>query len=693
MLGTITGTLNHPEVRVKFGFHAAHPKNGKPLKDHIKDKCDARWDKAVGEWVITGTPRDADKFFAECGIQLHFDRDAFPTANTLNELQRPHGVLDENMRQVSVHARLTSHMEMQHLLGYGAQWDRTDKVMKIPVTDVYLNGAPRPHIDWSEEAAWAGYRSITAEYRVPGLEQQATDCGRAPVVTDEFANWFYATVSGLPDWWNHAERSPLPHQTPGAISAVLGHRLIADAPGIGKTLTAIMAAGFKRSKRILVTCPPKLVLNWASEFEKAGYPHAIRAFRAGPLRKKDKEPLPDEGVVIVGDSLISSRPALRQQLIDWKPDFFTVDEAHRMKSLNAKRTQAILDVAAHVPVSGRYALTGTPLISGPHELVPILEFTGHLGPLFGGAHSFLNKYCTYFEKFKSFSPRKHALPELHALLVQHVWVRRPKFEVLRQLSRPVSSAIELDVDVSAYKEAHTQVIEKLEDWVQTFAEEWQLAPDDEAVESYLEMNSVGHVSHLRLASAVTKIETAAELITEHVLSDPENESPLLVWVHHKEVQLALAEHLEETEVPYRMIVGGQSQKQSQESVDMYQDGVVQVLICSITSAGVGLTLTRGNEQLFVETDWTPAIVSQAVDRQNRIGQTRTVFARTLVALGTLDEHIQRIQQKKGEIAGVVHGDDLSDVAVLRGQDLTTPREIVRDLLTPIIERAKIQLAA
>ncbi|TDP89542.1 helicase-like protein [Leucobacter luti] len=693
MLGLVTGTVDDPEIRISFPYDAIHAPSRSPLREYIKAKCDARWDKAAGQWVITGTPRHPDEFFAGCGITLHIDREAFPGVTSAEELQRPFGVLAPNGRQVQVHSRMTSRAELLHLLGYAAQWDREAKVNVIPVTDVYLNGQLRPQVEWSEEAQWAAYRALTAKVAVSGLEEQAEACGRVPSVDESFKSWFESSVASMPEWWDWDSREPFPHQFPGAYSAVLGHRLIADAPGVGKTNTAIMCAGLKRSKRILVVCPPKLSLNWGHEFAQAGYPHQIRVFRAGPLRKKDKEPLPDEGVVVVGDSLLASRDALRDQLIEWCPDFFVVDEIHRLKSLASKRTQAVLDVAHHVPVSGRYGLTGTPIISGPHELVPILEFTGHLGPVFGGAHAFLHRFCTYFEKFKSFAPRKHALPELHALLTRHIWVRRPKFEVLKMLSKPISSAIELDVDVSAYKEAHRQVIEKLEEWVSTFIGEWGIPPDEEAIESYLELNAVGHVSHLRLASAVTKLETATELIAEHVASDPDNESPLIVWVHHKEVQLALAEQLESEGVAYRMVVGGQSQKQSQESVDMYQDGQVQVLICSITAAGVGLTLTRGCEALFVETDWTPAIVSQAVDRQNRIGQTRAVITRTLVALGTLDEHIQRIQQKKGAIAGVVHGDDLSDVAVLHSQDLATPREIIRGLLEPIVKKMQPKIAA
>ena len=64
-----------------------------------------------------------------------------------------------------------------------------------------------------------------------------------------------------------------------------------------------------------------------------------------------------------------------------------------------------------------------------------------------------------------------------------------------------------------------------------------------------------------------------------------------------------------------------------------------MLVAQIAAAGVGLTLTRASTALFVETDWTPALVVQAEDRIHRISQTASVELVTLVAAGTLDERI------------------------------------------------------
>lgn len=135
-------------------------------------------------------------------------------------------------------------------------------------------------------------------------------------------------------------------------------------------------------------------------------------------------------------------------------------------------------------------------------------------------------------------------------------------------------------------------------------------------------------------------------------------------------------------------VGGMSQRQAQAVVDGYQVGETQVLIASITAAAVDLTVTRGNHAVFLESDWTPALVPQAMDRQHRHGQTRNVIARTLVGLGTLDEHVQRLLDEKGHTASTIVGDDIDLVSVVEKHGLLTPKDLVEELVEAAIALLK-----
>ncbi len=115
------------------------------------------------------------------------------------------------------------------------------------------------------------------------------------------------------------------------------------------------------------------------------------------------------------------------------------------------------------------------------------------------------------------------------------------------------------------------------------------------------------------------------------------ERPLLVWAHHSDVIGALQEA---TGAP--ALTGSTSKRAADRLIDGFQAGEVPLLICSILAVGAGIALTRGSDAIFAEFDWTPAQMQQAVDRQRRIGQLRTVRAHIPVAVGTLDEHAVRV---------------------------------------------------
>ncbi|NDB63098.1 MAG: ATP-dependent helicase, partial [Nitrosopumilaceae archaeon] len=90
------------------------------------------------------------------------------------------------------------------------------------------------------------------------------------------------------------------------------------------------------------------------------------------------------------------------------------------------------------------------------------------------------------------------------------------------------------------------------------------------------------------------------------------------------------------------IIGGQSDKQRQDSIDSFQNGQTKLMIAGLRAGNVGINLTRAKYVIFAELDWSPAIHLQAEDRLHRIGQKNTVFAYYLIGNGTLDEHVARV---------------------------------------------------
>ncbi|MDP2362482.1 MAG: restriction endonuclease, partial [Ignavibacteria bacterium] len=89
----------------------------------------------------------------------------------------------------------------------------------------------------------------------------------------------------------------------------------------------------------------------------------------------------------------------------------------------------------------------------------------------------------------------------------------------------------------------------------------------------------------------------------------------------------------------------------------------KVMLLSLKAGNAGITLTRANYVYHFDLWWNPAVSTQAVDRTHRIGQTKTVFERFLLAEDTIERRIYNILADKRRLFNEVV-DGLSDTNVL-----------------------------
>ena len=71
---------------------------------------------------------------------------------------------------------------------------------------------------------------------------------------------------------------------------------------------------------------------------------------------------------------------------------------------------------------------------------------------------------------------------------------------------------------------------------------------------------------------------------------------------------------------------------------------------SLKAGGVGLNLTGADVVIHYDPWWNQAVQNQATDRAHRIGQTRKVTVYKLLAKNTIEEKIQKLQEKKTDLA-------------------------------------------
>ena len=101
----------------------------------------------------------------------------------------------------------------------------------------------------------------------------------------------------------------------------------------------------------------------------------------------------------------------------------------------------------------------------------------------------------------------------------------------------------------------------------------------------------------------------------------------------------------------------------------FQNGEVPVFLISLKAGGTGLNLTAADTVIHYDPWWNPAVENQATGRAHRIGQQKTVFVYKLLTVGTVEEVIQEMQQKKRQLVEGLLTEQVNEKLSLSPEDL------------------------
>ncbi len=417
-----------------------------------------------------------------------------------------------------------------------------------------------------------------------------------------------------------------PFQRAG-VSYLLAQRraFLADEQGLGKTIEALATLEADGAYPAVVVCPASLKLNWLRELARwlpHRSAHALVGTGVTALGMTAE-------ITVVNYDILASR---LEQLRAIQPRALVLDESHYCKNAAAKRTQAVQRLAGAVPQEGLVlALTGTPVMNRPKELISQLRILGRLGDFGSGVQ---------------FGKRFHG-PDAHLRLHWHLrarcFVRRLKHDVLPQLPAKTRAVVPMELDNEPeYRLAERDVVA----WLQS--QPLDLRELDAKVAAALRAERLVRLNALKLLAARGKLAGALGWIHDFLSSGER----LVVFAHHREIQRAVLERF-----PTALhILGADSHRARDASLRAFQaseDSDNQLILCSIEVAGQGLTLTRSSNVAFLELDWTPAKHDQAEDRLHRIGQQDAVNATYLLAAATIDETIATLLERKRAVIGAV----------------------------------------
>jgi len=128
----------------------------------------------------------------------------------------------------------------------------------------------------------------------------------------------------------------------------------------------------------------------------------------------------------------------------------------------------------------------------------------------------------------------------------------------------------------------------------------------------------------------------------------------LVFVHHRDSLMHLADRLRREGMPFATFSGDMSGPQKDAAVEAFRDRV-PLLLCT-ESGGEGRNLQFCNTLVNFDIPWNPMAIEQRIGRIDRIGQAREVFIFNLVTAGTIEDAVLRILDEKINMFELVVGE-------------------------------------
>jgi SWI/SNF-related matrix-associated actin-dependent regulator 1 of chromatin subfamily A len=456
------------------------------------------------------------------------------------------------------------------------------------------------------------------------------------------------------------------------LESQLGTGLLADQPGTGKTVQLMAYAHKNQLFPMCVALPNTLKLNWRNEIiAMTGHQYRVNVVghsysRRQTAKRAERHPnvvysktlTPGCDIYLLNyDILAANVPALQAL----KLELLVLDESQKIKSADAKRTQAYRTLATGEveekqrggkrvarmvgqPVPRVVLASGTPMVNRPSELWTTVSTLASYVPQFSSWAKFAWRFCNPVNNGHgwNFSGSSN-MSELHQLLTQHLMLRRLKEDVLKELPPKRYRVIPLEFDRAEYDRAE-QAFQGI-DWrggLEAMVRMGANAPvSDERIVA---------VQKLREVAALSKLPSAVDWIRDYT----ENGQKLVVFAHNRAVISHIKTALEADRDwggRVAVIQGGVSPDERAEAVDAFQtDPETRVILVSITAGGFGLTLTAARAVAFVQTPWSPGELEQCVDRTHRIGQlSDSVEIFNLVAECTIEESQAEMLFHKGQV--------------------------------------------
>ncbi len=422
--------------------------------------------------------------------------------------------------------------------------------------------------------------------------------------------------------------------------------ILADDMGLGKTLQAIavlLAAWTEgRGGTSLVVAPASLVFNWGEEFHKFA-PELEICLISGSKGERRKKLEQYQSF----DVLVTSYDLLKRDahLYEGKEFLYQIiDEAQYIKNHTTSAAKAVKVIRS----STKYALTGTPIENRLSELWSIFDY---LMP------GFLYGYDTFKKEFEIPIVKNgdtEAMERLQKMVTPFI-LRRVKENVLRDLPDKLEKTQYVHFQMEQQSLYDAQVVHMRRTLEQQNEESFQKT----------RMRILAELTRLRqiccdpglcfenYGGESSKLEACMDLVKSAI----EGGHKILLFSQFTSMLEIIREKCTGQGISFYTITGETPKEKRLKLVKAFNADDTKVFLISLKAGGVGLNLTGADVVIHYDPWWNFAVQNQATDRAHRIGQNKKVTVYRLIAKGSIEEKIVKLQETKKDLSDqIIQGD-------------------------------------
>ena len=386
----------------------------------------------------------------------------------------------------------------------------------------------------------------------------------------------------------------------------------------------------------LIVLPVSLVHNWEKEIRK--FAPSLKSYVYSGARRREKSPLNE--LIANFDIILTTYGTVRsdaEEMSQCEFFFLILDESQYIKNSESKTYKTITSLRSQ----HRIVLTGTPIENSLSDLWAQMNFLNR--GLLGSRNYFKQEFLLPIEKDKS-----QEVSEKLQKLIQPFILRRTKEQVAKDLPSLTEETIVVEMmpEQNEFYETEKSAVRNI--FLNNLQEQGLQKSTFFVLQALTRLRQIA--IHPKLIDKISVFESGKfnEILTMLGILVAENHKILVFSSFVKHLNLLAAE-FSKRQWNFSLLTGKTTDRK--QVIEEFQENPEKLIfLISLKAGGVGLNLTAADYIFITDPWWNPAAEWQAISRAHRIGQDKKVFVYRFISENSIEEKIQRLQEKKSKLA-------------------------------------------